>query len=112
MFRPGRARRSASCRLVAGAERTASAAPVRDDVSNQFAAVMMDHEGHFAVRVAIEGPLGAAAVDAAVEATYDLRPSRSMLVLYLAPFMLIGLLWGRLLMRRRRKWRAGEPENR
>ena len=83
-------------------ERTAAAAPVRGDVTNQFAALVMDHEGRFAVRVAIDGPLGAAAADAAVDATYNVRPPRSMLLLYLAPFLLIGLLWGRLLMRRRR----------
>ena len=93
-------------------ERTAAAAPVRGDATNQFAALPMDHEGRFAVRVAIDGPLGAAAVDAAVDATYDVRPPRSMLVLYLAPFLLIGLLWGRLLMKRRGNWRTGEPENR
>ena len=70
---------------------------MRGDATNQFAALPMDHEGRFAVRVAIDGPLGAAAVDAAVDATYNVRPSRSMLALYLAPFLLIGLLWGRLL---------------
>jgi len=83
-------------------ERTAVAAPVRGDATNQFAALPMDHEGRFTVRVAIDGPLGAAAVDAAVDGTYDVRPPRSMLALYLAPFLLVGLLWGRLLMRRRR----------
>jgi hypothetical protein len=84
-----------------GPATTAAAAPVRGDVTNQFAAVVMDHEGRFAVRVSIDGPLGAAAVDAAVDATYDLRPPRPLLFLYLAPFLLVGLLWGRLLMRRR-----------
>jgi hypothetical protein len=82
-------------------ERTAAAAPLRGDATNQFAALTMDREGRFAVRVAIDGPLGAASVYAAVDATYDLRPPRSMLALYVAPFLLIGLLWGRLLMRRR-----------
>ena len=85
----------------AGEERTTAAAPVRGDVTNQFAALLMDHEGPFAVRVAVDGPLGTGAADAAVDATYDVRPPRSMLALYLAPFLLIGLLWGRLLWRRR-----------
>jgi hypothetical protein len=85
-----------------GPERRASAMPVRGDVTNQFAAVVMDHEGPFTVRVAIEGPLGPAAVDAVVDATYNLRPPRSMLLLYLTPFLVIGLLWGRLLIRRYR----------
>jgi len=92
-----------------GPERSASASPVRGDLSNQFAAVFMDHEGRFAVHVTIQGPLGQAAVDATVEASYDLRPSRSLLLFYLAPFIAVGLLWGRLLIRRRRASRSTPP---
>ena len=84
-----------------GPARSASTSPVRGDPTNQFAAVVMDREGRYAVRVTIEGPLGAAAVDASVEATYDLRPPRPLFLLYLLPFVLAGLLWGRLLIRRR-----------
>jgi hypothetical protein len=84
-----------------GPERRADASPVNGDLTNQFAAVVMDHEGKFAVHVVIDGPLGTAAVDSAVEATYSLRPPRSMVLLYLAPFITIGVLWGRLLIRRR-----------
>jgi len=84
-----------------GPELTAAATPVRDDRGNQFAALVMDHEGRFAVHVRIEGPLGAASADAAVDATYDLRPPRALLLVYLVPFVLVGLLWGRLLIRRR-----------
>jgi hypothetical protein len=86
----------------AGPELSAPAAPVRGDVGNQFAGLVMDHEGRFAVHVVVEGPLGAAAIDAEVDATYDLRPAPYMLVLYAAPFVLVGLLWGRLLIRRGR----------
>jgi hypothetical protein len=86
----------------AGAERRAAAAPVREDVTNQFAALVMDHEGRFAVQVTIDGPLGPAAVDAEVDATYDLRPAPYLLVVYLVPFLLVGLLWGRVLMQRRK----------
>lgn len=85
-----------------GPERRVSASPVRGDVTNQFAAVVMDREGRFAVHVAIDGPLGSASVDAEVDATYSLRPPRSMILLYIAPFLVIGLLWGRLLVRRYR----------
>ena len=81
--------------------RTGSASPVRGDITNQFAAVEMDHEGSFGVLVKVEGPRGRATVVATVDATYDLRPSRSLLLVYLVPFVLVGLLWGRLLMRRR-----------
>jgi hypothetical protein len=84
-----------------GPVRSASASPVRGDTTNQFAAVVMDHEGPYAVRVNIDGPLGAATVTASVDATYDMRPPRVLLVLYLLPFVLAGLLWGRLLIRRR-----------
>jgi hypothetical protein len=86
-----------------GTEVTAATAPVRGDVTNQFAALIMDHEGPFAVRVVVSGPLGTATVDAQADATYDLRPARYMLVLYLMPFLLVGALWTRLLLRRRNR---------
>jgi hypothetical protein len=84
-----------------GPELRAAAVPVRGAVTNQFAALRMDHEGPYAVRVAIDGPAGAVSIDAAVMATYDLRPSPYLLAVYVAPFVLVGLLWGRLILRRR-----------
>jgi hypothetical protein len=86
----------------AGPELRAAASPVRGDVSNQFAGLVMDHEGRFTVRVTVDGPLGTAMVEAVTDATYDVRPPRGLLALYLAPFLLVGLLWGRLIIRRRR----------
>jgi hypothetical protein len=86
----------------AGAERRAVAEAVRGDVTNQFAAVVLDHEGRFAVSVTVEGPLGRASADAAVDATYDLRPAPYLLFLYLTPFLVVGVLWVRLIVRRRR----------
>ena len=80
-----------------GAERVGAAEPVRGDVSNQFAAVVMDHEGRFAVDVTIDGPPGPATVTAEVDATYDLRPPPFMLAVYALPFVLAGFLWIRLL---------------
>jgi hypothetical protein len=85
----------------AGPALTAVADPVRGDVTNQFAALVMDHEGRFGVHVVVEGPLGRGEADAQVEATYDSRPSPILLVVYLIPFLVVGLLWGRLLIRRR-----------
>jgi hypothetical protein len=82
--------------------REGSASPVRGDITNQFAAMEMDHEGSFGVLVRIEGPRGRATVTSSVDATYDLRPPRWLFLLYLAPFVLVGLLWGRLIVRRRR----------
>lgn len=85
----------------AGPALSARASQVRGDITNQFAALVMDHEGRFAVRVEIDGPLGSASADATVDATYDARPAPALLVLYSVPFVLVGLLWGRLLARRR-----------
>lgn len=84
-----------------GSALSAAATPVRGDVTNQFAALVMDHEGRFAVRATVEGPLGAVTVDATVDATYDLRPPAFMIAWYLMPFALVAFLWARLLVRRR-----------
>jgi hypothetical protein len=85
-----------------GAPSTARAAPVSADRSRQFAALNMNHEGRFAVHVDVESDAGRVSVDSEVQATYDLRPSRLMLVVYLLPFVLVGFLWTTLLVRRRR----------
>ena len=91
-----------------GPELTGTAAPVDGLVSRQFAALRMDHEGPFAVRVAIDGPLGRAEVTSQVDATYDLRPPPVLFFVYLLPFLAMGLLWVKLL-RRRRGLRATPP---
>ena len=80
---------------------SATAEPVRGDVTNQFAAVVLNHEGRFAVEVSIDGPAGPASVRAEVDATYDLRPPPFLLAVYALPFVLAGALWIRLLMKRR-----------
>ena len=85
-----------------GPVREAAAVPVDDDVRRQFATVVLDHEGRFAVQVTVDGPLGPASVSGEVDATYDTRPPPIMLVIYLIPFVLVGLLWLRLLRHRRR----------
>jgi hypothetical protein len=82
------------------------AEPVDGNPSRQFAALLMDHEGPFAVRVEVESAAGGGAVDSQVEATYDLRPPRIMLAVYAAPFVLVGLLWAKRLARRRRRAHA------
>ena len=85
----------------AGPPVTARAAVINQDPSRQFATVTMDHEGRFAVHVDVESASGRVSVDSEVRATYDLRPSRLMLVIYLLPFVLAGFLWTMLLVRRR-----------
>lgn len=85
-----------------GAPLMARATLVNQDPSRQFATVVMDHEGRFAVHVDVESASGRVSVDSEVQATYDLRPSRFMLAIYLLPFLLAGFLWTTLLVRRRR----------
>ena len=85
-----------------GATLSARAEPVNGAVGRQFAALLMDHEGPYEVRVTVEGPMGRAEIDSRVDATYDLRPARGLIALYLFPFIAIGALWAKLLLRRRR----------
>lgn len=84
-----------------GETRTGQTAPVEGSPGRQFVALVMDHEGPFAVHVIVEGPLGRAEVDSQVDATYDLRPAPAMLAVYLFPFVAIGALWVKVLLRRR-----------
>ena len=86
-----------------GPAREGRAEPVDGRVTRQFAALLMDREGPFAVRVTIDGPLGRASVDSQVDATYDLRPAPGLIALYLVPFVLVGGLWVKVLLRRRGK---------
>jgi hypothetical protein len=74
---------------------------VSDNAGRQFVALPIGEEGRLAVRAAVDGPLGPAAVEAEVTATYDLRPSPIMIGVYVMPFVLAGALWTKLLLRRR-----------
>jgi hypothetical protein len=80
----------------------APATPVDGNIARQYAALRMDHEGPYAVHVTIDGAGGRADLDARVEATYDLRPPVGLLAVYVLPFLLVGFLWTKLLLRRRR----------
>jgi len=93
----------------AGSPSSVRAAAVNRDPSRQFAALRMDHEGRFAVHVDVESASGRVSVDADVQATYDLRPPRLLLVLYVVPFLLAGFLWTMLLVRRRRLMQSRAP---
>src|SRR5262249_49399200 len=66
-----------------GDTRSQKTEPVNGDVTRQFAALLLDHEGRFSVRATVEGPLGTASVDTEVDATYDLRPPRAMIAVYM-----------------------------
>jgi hypothetical protein len=86
-----------------GSPRQGRAELVNGQVTRQFVALLMDHEGPFGVHVTIDGPLGLAVVDSQVDATYDLRPARGLIALYLLPFALLGGLWVKVLLRRRQR---------
>jgi hypothetical protein len=77
------------------------AEPVDGLITRQFAALVMDHEGRYAVRAAIEGPLGTAQVTGEVDATYDARPAAPLFFVYLLPFVVLGLFWMKVLWKRR-----------
>jgi hypothetical protein len=85
-----------------GSPQSAAALPVSGDETRRFVALPMDHEGRFAVRLEVESVSGREGVDSEVQASYDLRPSRLLLGVYLLPFLLAGSLWAMLLIRRRR----------
>lgn len=84
------------------ARQVVRAVPVDGAVTNQLAALVMDHEGRFAVRVVVDGSMGRAEVNAEVDATYDLRPPPMLIAVYVLPFLLVGFLWIKLMLRRRR----------
>jgi hypothetical protein len=86
------------------------AEPVDGTVTRQFVALLMDHEGPFGVHVTVEGPLGRADVDSQVDATYDLRPAPGLIAVFLLPFVAVGILWAKMLRRRRRPATARQPE--
>ena len=84
-----------------GPTRTGRAVPVNGAIDNQFVALLMDHEGPFGVRVTVDSSLGRAEVESRAEATYDQRPSRGVIVIYLLPFVAVGALWMKVLWSRR-----------
>ena len=86
-----------------GPSREARAEPVNGSVSRQFAALVMDHEGPFAVHVTVEGPLGRGSIHGRVDATYDTRPAPWLILVYLIPFVGLGVLWMKALRVRRNK---------
>jgi len=90
-----------------GGEQAAGADRLNDDVRRQFVALLMDHEGRYSVHVTVAGPLGAADVDTETDATYDLRPRPILTLLFVAPFLLVGFVWGKLLIARKMAARGG-----
>ena len=85
-----------------GPAREGRADPVRGKVARQFVALLMDHEGPFALHATLSSSRGSVSIDTTVDATYDLRPARWLLGLYIMPFLAVGFLWMKLILVRRR----------
>lgn len=84
-----------------GPSATAASAPEGGNAGRQFAALVMDHEGRYAVHVVVDGPAGHGDAAGEVDATYDLRPPPILIAVYLLPFVALGALWVKVLLRRR-----------
>ena len=85
-----------------GAARSVDATVAGRDANTYFGALVLDREGPYRIDVEVSGPQGRSTVRTSVDATYDLRPSPFVAVLYLLPFVLIGALWIRRLLERSR----------
>jgi hypothetical protein len=77
------------------------AAALAADGRTRFAALVLNREGPFRIDVDVQGRSGRAHVTADAVATYDLRPPPGIVALYVLPFAMVGLLWARMLLRRR-----------
>jgi hypothetical protein len=88
-----------------GPPQSGTTEPIRGNLSRQFVALLMDHEGRFAVQAAVSGSRGSGVVETEVDATYDLRPPPFTLALYAMPFAAIGFFWLKILRQRRTKAR-------
>ncbi|HXD72740.1 MAG TPA: hypothetical protein VN628_03345 [Vicinamibacterales bacterium] len=84
-----------------GDSKGAAAMPVNGDRQRYYTALRLDHEGRYDVRAEIDGPRGLAIVTAYTDATYDLRPRPALTILFVLPFLLVGFVWGKLLLKRR-----------
>jgi len=87
----------------AGAVVSAAAQSIDRDLNRRYVALLMDHEGRYNVHLSLDSSLGRAELDSAVDATYDLRPAPFLIVVFAMPFVLVGFLWIKLLLRRRRR---------
>ena len=82
--------------------RTQAAEPDPREPARRAAAFVIDHEGRYAVKATIAGPLGPAEIETVVESTYDARPRPALIAVFVLPFVLIGFVWLKLIVRRRK----------
>ena len=81
--------------------RIETAKPDQNEPARRTAAFVINHEGKYGVNATIAGPLGPGEVDAVVDAQYDARPRPALIAIFALPFVLIGFVWVKLLLRRR-----------
>jgi hypothetical protein len=84
----------------------AEAQPVRSG-ARYFAAIPLDRGGLWRVRLLLDGPGGGGTLSADVEATPDGTIGPIGLVVYTLPFLAVGFLWLKAVLRRRE---ASPPE--
>jgi hypothetical protein len=75
----------------------------RPEDARYFTKVKLDHGGMWRLRVTLDGPRGGGSAAAEVEATPDGVPRPWELGLFLAPFLAVGFLWVKAVLRRRGK---------
>jgi hypothetical protein len=84
----------------------------RPEDARYFTRVSFAHGGMWRLRVTLDGPRGGGAVGAEVEATPDGVLGPGSILLYLAPFLAMGFLWGKAVLRRRGKDSKDQPASR
>jgi hypothetical protein len=88
------------------AMRTETAETDEREPARHLAAFAIDHEGKYGVKATIAGSLGPADIDAVVDAAYDARPQPFLIVVFALPFVLIGFVYLKLLVRRHNNGRG------
>lgn len=81
--------------------RTETAKADEREPARRLAAFAIDHEGKYGVKASISGSLGPADLESIVDAEYDARPRPALIAVFALPFVLIGFVWIKLLLRRR-----------
>jgi hypothetical protein len=81
--------------------RSETAAADQREPARRLAAFAIDHEGKYGVKATITGSLGPAVIESVVDAEYDARPRPLLIAVFALPFVLIGFVYLKLLVRRR-----------
>lgn len=80
--------------------RTETADADEREPARRLATFAIDHEGKYGVKATVAGSLGPAGIDSVVDAEYDARPRPFLIAVFALPFVLIGFVYLKLLVRR------------